>query len=235
MSISPLGQQVRQQDPDRFATILFAPVHIREGLFALAAFNQELARIRDKVREPSLGLIRLQWWREAVEDLAKGLVREHDVLRGLAPLVNEELVTVEELSILIDARECEYEEIPLKSRGEFISYVKNTAGQLQKLCALGLGIKDPEILMGAENSGIALGIAGLLRAAPYESQPLKFLPPAANKQDLLKEAESYLHKSRHKAPRAIFGLNALSKVYIKKLKRQDNPRIHFRMLRIYLS
>ena len=36
----------------------------RSYLFALYAFNDEVARVAEKVREPMLGAIRLEWWRE---------------------------------------------------------------------------------------------------------------------------------------------------------------------------
>jgi phytoene synthase len=43
---------------------LFAPAPRRVLLFALYAFNAEVARIAETVREPMLGAIRLEWWRE---------------------------------------------------------------------------------------------------------------------------------------------------------------------------
>ena len=57
---------MRHHDRDRFQTALFAPAERREALFALYAFNYEIARVREAVREPMLGQIRLQWWREAI-------------------------------------------------------------------------------------------------------------------------------------------------------------------------
>ena len=65
--LSPLAALVRRHDRDRFQTALFAPAARREALFALYAFNYEIARVRESVREPMLGQIRLQWWREAID------------------------------------------------------------------------------------------------------------------------------------------------------------------------
>ncbi len=53
-------------DRDRFQTALFAPARHREALFALYAFNYEIARVRETITEPMLGQIRLQWWREVI-------------------------------------------------------------------------------------------------------------------------------------------------------------------------
>ena len=65
--LSPVAALVRHHDRDRFQTALFAPARRREALFALYAFNYEIARVRESVREPMLGQIRLQWWREAID------------------------------------------------------------------------------------------------------------------------------------------------------------------------
>ena len=69
----------RDADPDRAIATLFAPAGARDDLFALYAFNAELARIADQVTEPGLGAIRLQWWREAIERGASGEATGHPV------------------------------------------------------------------------------------------------------------------------------------------------------------
>ncbi|MGZ8323236.1 MAG: squalene/phytoene synthase family protein, partial [Rhodoplanes sp.] len=53
---------VRAADKDRFLASLFAPAERRRRLFALYAFNAEIARVREVVRTPIAGEIRLQWW-----------------------------------------------------------------------------------------------------------------------------------------------------------------------------
>src|ERR1041384_3406995 len=51
---------VRRADPDRYFSALFAPAETRPLLFALYAFNHELARIGEVVHQPMTGEIRLQ-------------------------------------------------------------------------------------------------------------------------------------------------------------------------------
>ena len=57
---------VRAADKDRFLATLFAPAEHRDALYALYAFNVEIARVRDMAREPMPGEIRLQWWHRGV-------------------------------------------------------------------------------------------------------------------------------------------------------------------------
>ena len=72
---------VRQHDRDRFLTTLFAPDDRREDLLALYAFNHEVAKTREVVSEPTLGRIRLQWWRDNLEAIYAGQPpRRHGVV-----------------------------------------------------------------------------------------------------------------------------------------------------------
>ena len=77
-----------QHDRDRYRTALFAPPDRREALFALYAFNYEIARVRESVTTPMLGQIRLQWWREVVEAAYAGMPRRtHEVAVPLAATI----------------------------------------------------------------------------------------------------------------------------------------------------
>src|SRR5512133_1430733 len=83
--LSPVAALVRRHDRDRFQTALFAPAARREALFALYAFNYEIARVRETVTQPMLGQIRLQWWRENIAAAFAGdAIRHHPVVEPLA-------------------------------------------------------------------------------------------------------------------------------------------------------
>ena len=59
------------------------PSRKRGALLALYAFNAEIAAIRDRIREPLPGEIRLQWWRDVLERRARRGARPSD-RRGAA-------------------------------------------------------------------------------------------------------------------------------------------------------
>ncbi len=79
-SLCSIGAR-RRSRPRLFFQRSFAPAAARPPLFALYAFNHEVARIAETVREPMLGAIRLEWWRETVEQAAGEAPRNHDVAR----------------------------------------------------------------------------------------------------------------------------------------------------------
>ena len=63
---------VRAADRDRFLATLFAPRERRAALFALYAFNVEISRVREVVRYPVAGEIRLQWWSDVLAGDGRG-------------------------------------------------------------------------------------------------------------------------------------------------------------------
>src|ERR1700753_2067556 len=99
-----LATSVRAADPDRYFATLFAPAPVRVFLFALYAFNHEVARVAETVREPMLGAIRLEWWRETVGGAHQGNPRNHDVARGLAALFQAFPLPIADFETLIAAR-----------------------------------------------------------------------------------------------------------------------------------
>jgi 15-cis-phytoene synthase len=65
-SVQALIDAARDGEPDRLAAALLAPEPQRNALLALAAFSSELRRIPYAVKEPMMGEVRLQWWRDAI-------------------------------------------------------------------------------------------------------------------------------------------------------------------------
>jgi len=102
--------EVRRADRDRFLAALFAPEPQRRALLALLAFDHELARTRSVAREPMLARIRLQWWRDAVEEAAgDGKPRAQPIVESLSETVRRRRLPIQRLLDLIDAREEEVE------------------------------------------------------------------------------------------------------------------------------
>jgi phytoene synthase len=66
-TVEVLAASARTSEPDRYLAALLAPAPARPGLLALAAFAAEIGNVPRLVRrEPAMGEIRLQWWRDAL-------------------------------------------------------------------------------------------------------------------------------------------------------------------------
>ncbi|HEY8014675.1 MAG TPA: squalene/phytoene synthase family protein, partial [Dongiaceae bacterium] len=124
--LSYCARLLRQQDPDRYLTALFAPPERREALFALYAFNLELARARESVREPIMGQMRLQWWRDSLAEMLAGRPRAHEVGRPLAAAIAAYGLDPVLLERLIDARERDMEAEPPVDLAALLDYARGT-------------------------------------------------------------------------------------------------------------
>ena len=169
--LAPCAAIVRQHDPDRFLTALFAPPARREALFALYAFNHELARAREAVSEPMLALIRLQWWREVVEGTAK----RHEVATPLSDAIAQGLLLPADLLAMIDGREAEAAEA-INDRASWDAYLAATAGGVMVAAGRALGAQGA-VLGRLRTLGAAHGIAGQLRNLPALARAGRVLLP----------------------------------------------------------
>jgi phytoene synthase len=168
----------REGDPDRALAALFAPRDTRADLFALIAFNVELARIAEQVSEPGLGAIRLQWWREAVDRAAKGEATGHPVVDALGATLARRKLSPGRIEALIDARRFDVATKIMPDWNALEAYLKDTAGALFALGAESLGARGPSLEPASSQAGLAYGLTGLMRALPVHATSSRVYLPA---------------------------------------------------------
>jgi 15-cis-phytoene synthase len=156
----------RDADPDRAIATLFAPAHARDDLFALYAFNGELARIADQVTEPGLGAIRLQWWREAIERGASGEATGHPVADAFGGVLARRALSRERIAGLIDARTFDVGETVMPDARTLDAYLFDTTGGLFALAAQIVGAEGEKRDLVAEMGGRAYGLVRVMRSLP---------------------------------------------------------------------
>lgn len=153
---------VEKGDPDRFAATMAAPVDVREKLFPLYAFNVEVSRAPWVTQEPMIAEMRLQWWRDALAEIASGAeVRRHEVVTPLAELLTPQ--QAEHLDDLVLARRWDIYRDAFEDEAQFRTYVDHSSGHLMWVAAQILGATEEtpvrDIAFGA-------GVAQFLRAVP---------------------------------------------------------------------
>ena len=187
--ISAVAQLVRRHDRDRFVTALFAAPGRREALFALYAFNYEVARIREAVSEPLLGSIRLQWWREAIREINEGKPpRQHEVVEALAASFGRYHLWGTEIDRLLDAREQDMLADPPQTLAALEDYAAATGGSLSMMALAALDAiewtedqdrnQEMREQIAARRVGTAYALAGLLRAAAFHARSGRSFIPA---------------------------------------------------------
>jgi 15-cis-phytoene synthase len=158
---------LRETDRDRYLACLLSPAEKRGALAALYAFNAEIARIRDLVREPLPGEIRLQWWRDLLEGTAHGDSGGNPVAAGLLTAIENHRLPRQTLIDMIEARIFDLYDDPISDRNALEGYAGETASALIQLASLILSSEDA--VTSAEiagHAGVAQSIAGILLLLP---------------------------------------------------------------------
>jgi phytoene synthase len=168
-----LAASVRSADPDRYFSALFAPLSLRPFLLTLYAFNHEVARIAETVREPMLGAIRLEWWRETVENAQRGQPRNHDVARGLAALFEARPLALADFEAMIAARAFDANAETFADLAALENHLDATGGTVMRLAIAILG-GDPAL---ARPAALAYGLTGLLRSLSFHNNRHKLYIP----------------------------------------------------------
>eukprot|EP00854_Cymbomonas_tetramitiformis_P006691 gene6691-8010_t len=180
------AQQVRRHDYEGYLCSLSLPKEYRAAAFAIRAFNVETVQAIENAKEPTLGLIRLQWWSSAVEDIyKKGPVPGQPVAVALKQVVVESGLNKRWLDRIIDARYKDAERTaPPKTLGSLEDYAENTASSMLYLQLEAAGVKNTKAdhvasHVGANashslqmllKSGKAIGLVNLLRGTPFHAR-----------------------------------------------------------------
>jgi phytoene synthase len=159
--------EVRQHDHDRYLMALLAPGERQSDLFGLLAFNLEIAKTAEVVSEPMMGQIRLQWWREAIEEGFGGQPRHHAALAVLVPAIRRHGLSRSHFDRLIDARELDLEAEAPARMADLETYAEQSSASLLWLMLEILGEDSAAARQAAGHAGIAWGLTGLMRALPF--------------------------------------------------------------------
>ena len=172
-----LAARARSVDPDRYMCALFAAPQQRGALFALLLFNAEIARVCEVVSEPMLGQIRLQWWREAIDEIYQGGGRRHEVLDPLAEAIRAHGLTRRYFERLINAREMDLDSMPPENIAALKNYAEESAAPLVSL-ELEVAGADAGVLVDvARHTGVSWALTGLMRALPHHAAEGRVMLP----------------------------------------------------------
>ncbi|MEW2916342.1 squalene/phytoene synthase family protein [Ruegeria sp. ANG10] len=153
---------VHRADPDRFMAVMAAPVAVRPKLFPLYALNVEVARAPWVTQETMIAEMRLQWWRDALQEIAEGkAVRRHEVVTPLSQVLSPDLAAM--LDEYVAVRRWDIYRDPFEDEGHFDAYINQSTGSLMVAAAQALGEADEAVL---RDFGYGVGVANWFRAIP---------------------------------------------------------------------
>ena len=183
-ALSYIVSETRLHDRDRFLCSIFAPKGVREGLFTVLAFNIEISKTREMVRENIIGEIRLQWWRDTIEHIFNNPSRirlNHLVADELATVIEKFSLSRSFFDMLIDSRSRDLVDTPLEDEADLRRYTYETSSTLSQilleiLCPVDKVLSSSEV-KAVESIGMAWALTGILRASTTLAKQKRILIP----------------------------------------------------------
>jgi len=207
------AELVRTADRDRFIASLFAPAEQRGGLHALYAFNVELARVRDAAHGALPGEIRLQWWSDVINGERADETPANPVASALLAAIERYRLPPQRLIDLIEARRFDLYDDPMAGAADLEIYARRTSSTLIALAAQ--VVAGVELDAVAAPAGIALGIAGVLRAFPvHVARRQLYLPMALLERHQVRVHELFAGRSSPGLEAALAELRELARRHL---------------------
>ena len=162
MSLQACANLVARADPDRFAAVMAAPFDARAVLLPIYAAAAEVARAPWMTQEPVIAEMRLQWWRDVLEEISLGKKpRRHEVVTPLSEILPPD--NVKRLDELVAIRRWDIYKDAFEDIDHFNRYIDQTSGHLMATAAQRLGPCDEAIV---RDVAYASGVAAWLQAVP---------------------------------------------------------------------
>ncbi|EPX78941.1 squalene/phytoene synthase family protein [Litoreibacter arenae] len=164
MSLEACRSLVERADPERFSAAQLGTETAQKVLWPLYAMNVEVSRAPWVTQEPMIAEMRLQWWRDALEEIAEGKpIRAHEVTTALGAAIGAREAAL--LDELVQARRWDIYKDGFDDEAALLAYLDNTAGLLMWAGALALGAPE-DAKADVIAYGRAAGLARFLQAAP---------------------------------------------------------------------
>ena len=172
-NLSFCGEIIFKHDHDRFLCCLFADDAAREALFAIFAFNYEIAKINNNISEALIGQIRIQWWRDEINkafnhmENDKSYEGSNKIMQSLFLAIKKYSLCHDDFLALIDARNDDFDARNFNNISDIVNYSSNTNAPLMYLACKIFNKNNDGFKKIAKNMGIAWGLIGLMRATPF--------------------------------------------------------------------
>ncbi|KAI1935250.1 hypothetical protein LOZ66_005380 [Ophidiomyces ophidiicola] len=170
---------LQKYDRSSYTLSTFIPQHTLHLYLALRALNVSLSLIPDSTSNPTIGLMRLQFWRETITKTLAGTPPKEPVALFLANALSDlDVRTKGKVKInkgwlmrLIKAREQHVTNTPYTTLASLEKYAENTYSTLLYLTLSALPLSSLTADHLASHIGKAAGISSVLRGLPLVAFP----------------------------------------------------------------
>lgn len=160
-----LTNQVKNSDYYQYFSVLIAPEEMRDKMLAIYAFAAEIRKIPYLITEPMAGHIRLQWWRDGVDEMYSGKITKHrhEISEALLPMVSKNAKSKDLLHKIINATELDIDKVVPANIAELEQYCADISSSVFELLLIANEQCSDEALKFTFHMGIAYELVNLMR------------------------------------------------------------------------
>jgi len=173
-------KKVRQYEFENILCTLLLPEEARRGAIAIRAFNIEIAQVRDSIKDRTIGEMRMQFWRDAVDamfDSSKKVPQGNPIIAELQHAVDKHHLSKSWLLRVIDSRQEHLAEKPHSTLDALEKYAESTVSSINYLLLETINVRDVRVDHAASHLGKAQGIVTTIRATPFHASKRRVLLP----------------------------------------------------------
>lgn len=164
--------QLRTSDYPSYILQTFIPPSARDANLAIRAFNIDVARVADQVSNTTVGKIRLQFFRDAIDRCYTGHAPKEPVLTLISKVLHDGTPLSKSFwSKIISAREQYLGNVTFTTLAALESYAESTYSSLQYLSLESMHYRSTDLDHVASHIGKAAGITAVLRGTPLMAAP----------------------------------------------------------------
>jgi len=172
---------VRESGIDAYLATLFLPADIRPYVYAFYAFDAEISHIRSLIKEPMMGEVRLQWWREIISGGRSGEANNNPVAAGLLAAINRFELPVMGFENYLNARVFDLYNDPMPDKGTLEGYAGETCSflffQISMMLVKKAGEVPGNLSDCAGHAGVVLVLTEVVKNLPmHRSRQQCYIP-----------------------------------------------------------
>lgn len=181
MASAHMLRSCRQGDYDSYLLRQFVPRSAQNAYDALRTLNLELARLPETVSNPTIGLMRMQFWRDSINKTFAGNPPKEPISillhKAIIDLAERTGSTSSASSIkfwllrFINTREKYMDNRPFSSLAALEDYAENTYATLMYMTLAAMDVRSMHMDHLASHIGKACGIVATLRGVPVLAAP----------------------------------------------------------------
>ena len=190
-----------------YYSFLFLPPEQKQAIIALYAFCREVDDVVDECDDPSLAGIKLNWWREEINNLFDNKP-QHPVTQALTTSIERFNLPKEHFLEIVDGMEMDLDQFTYESFKDLSLYCYRVASVVGLMAAEIFGYDDRLTLKYAHNLGMAFQLTNIIRDVAEDSMRGRIYLPADEMKQFGVEVDDILKLNMTDNVRALIEFQA---------------------------